>query len=455
MSLVNQMLRDLETRRAVEHHVPGTVFAGLEAGPQQGTAKRRLAWLLAGVLAALAAVMGYRVATAPVALPPVAGAPTPVPEAKGTPPPDLKASVPTPETGPEAPLPVASAHRPDPDPRQAAMDTLGRWTRAWSARDADTYLSLYAPGAAPDGGPSRGRWESVRRRRLSAPQWIRVELEDLAIRENDPDTVTAEFRQRYTSNLHQDRTRKRVVLVHRDGRWLIRSEQTIEPPKPGGSPAPEKTAAAREPAAMQKTPRPPSPRQRAALAYREAASLLEKGQRGDAVPRLRKALELEPGHGPARDTLAALLLSMGRLVEAGEVLEEGLARRPHDPGLSGLYARLQVERNDVAGAVQTLEQALPQAAQDANYVAFLAALYQRLGRYRESAAAYRQALGRDPGKGVWWLGLAISLEGAGEGSEAAAAYRRALAAGLSGDPSAYARRRLGALTETGEPAPPR
>ncbi len=176
---------------------------------------------------------------------------------------------------------------------------------------------------------------------------------------------------------------------------------------------------------LRKQQRPFSPAQQAEQAYKEAYELLQQRRNGEAEKRLLDALRLAPEHLSARKTLAGLLISEGRRGEALELLEQGLEQRPGEPAFAQLAARLRLEQGDQSGALALLEQGMAGGANDAEYLALAAALYQREGRFRESVGAYQRALSLNATNPAWWLGLGISLEGAEQGEQAIEAYRRA------------------------------
>ncbi len=195
-----------------------------------------------------------------------------------------------------------------------------------------------------------------------------------------------------------------------------------------------------------KTLRTQTPEQQADLAYQEGARLLQGGQFSAAEEQLRKALQQNPQHTRARESLAVLMINNKRLSEAEDLLAEGITLSPQYMPLTKLYARVLMAQDRTEAAVQALEKITPEAAQDPNYYAFIAALHQRLERHSQAISAYRTALKIQPQQGLWWMGLGISLEATGEQRDALDAYRHALAGqSLHGAPLDYVQERLAAL----------
>jgi MSHA biogenesis protein MshN len=189
---------------------------------------------------------------------------------------------------------------------------------------------------------------------------------------------------------------------------------------------------------------PLTTQQRAENQYRRALDSLQEGRTTEALERLQQALEIEPRHQAARETLVRLLLESNREEDAMRQLQQALDRDAAQPAMAMMLARLQLEKTGPSGpAIDTLTRSLPSAAGNADYLAFLAALLQRGQRYADSSAYYRQALRLAPQNGVWWMGLGISLQADGKAAEAGEAYARARASGnLTPELQAFVDRKL-------------
>lgn len=189
-----------------------------------------------------------------------------------------------------------------------------------------------------------------------------------------------------------------------------------------------------------------TPQQQAENAYRQAVTVLQQGHSADAMANLEQALKIDPTHAGARQMLVGLLLQVKRNDEAIQKAQEGLAIDPSQVGLTMILARVQVEQNDQKGALTTLERGLPYANANADYQAFYAALLQREKRNKEAVDHYVVALAKSPENSVWWMGLGISLQAENRLPEAKEAFNRAKATnGLTPELVAFVNQKLSQL----------
>lgn len=168
-----------------------------------------------------------------------------------------------------------------------------------------------------------------------------------------------------------------------------------------------------------------SPRQAADNLLREAAALDQQGRLEEAKVPLRRALEANPLDVEARQMLIQVQLDTGHAEEAQSLLAEGHRLVPGHSGFSMALARLQLESGDSSGALRTLQGGLPTAGNEPHYRAFLAALLLRAQNYDAAVQHYLVALRSDPANATWLVGLGVALEAVGKRADAAEAYRRA------------------------------
>jgi MSHA biogenesis protein MshN len=176
---------------------------------------------------------------------------------------------------------------------------------------------------------------------------------------------------------------------------------------------------------VEKQMREPTAYEKAELAFRAGVAKLRQGRVSDAENGFRGALKEDSSHAAARQALIGLLVDAGRNEDAQQVLREALEANPRQIRHAMLLARLQMERGNSAGALATLEAVKPYAGTDAEYLAFLAAAYQRTGQHQAAADLYGAALTLAPNNAVWWTGFGISLQALGQPAQAREAFQRA------------------------------
>ena len=187
-----------------------------------------------------------------------------------------------------------------------------------------------------------------------------------------------------------------------------------------------------------------TPQQLAENDYGKAMALLNQGGKlAEAREAFETALRHNPAHLGARQALFGLLIEAKNYAEAERVLREGLQLNPGQTSFTMALARLQVDRGNNQAAIDILQKGMAEAQNNADYHAFLAALLQRQQRHAEAIERFQAALNLKPQSGVWLMGLGISLQALNRNPEAQEAYRRAKAsASLNADLQAFVDQRL-------------
>jgi MSHA biogenesis protein MshN len=375
MSLINQVLQDLEKRHAAD--------SGLKSLPPQVRAIRSgspaLVRVLAIALILLLAAVGafvYRSGDRPVVVTPQATS-KPLPDAARK-----QLSDPAPETQigatPAAP-PVPSAPVPvEPVIQAGLLPPVSRLSRELSLKpDAEpaTQAAKRRPGT---------RTEKPRAAKSAATAQSPASAQDTA-------TVAA-----------------------------------ANPPAASAVSAPVAPAAAAEGQnAIDKQMREMTAQQRAETAFRSGVAQVQEGRLSAAETYFLEALKEDPMHVAARQALLGLMLDGGRNGEAEQLLRRALELNPRQPRHAMVLARLEVDRGELGGAINSLVAALPYVRSDPEFHAFLAALLQRDGRHRDAVDYYRTALQSFPGNAVWLMGLGISLRASDQFADARDAFHRA------------------------------
>lgn len=183
--------------------------------------------------------------------------------------------------------------------------------------------------------------------------------------------------------------------------------------------------------------------------YRAAVAHVQSQQYTESVRRLQQVLAMDDAHHKARLLLAQLHIRLQEHARAEALLADGLARHPGNALYARQYARLMIDQGSTETALLALETALPEAGNDAEYLALLAGLYQRAGKAAEAAIQYRAALQLAPDRGDWWMGLGISEEQAGRTEAARQAYEQSLRYPLKASLKDYVISRLRRLPPAG------
>jgi Flp pilus assembly protein TadD len=177
-----------------------------------------------------------------------------------------------------------------------------------------------------------------------------------------------------------------------------------------------------------------------------ASELIARGRSVEAMALLAQLLQQSPANGTARATLAALQAEAGRRDLAVQTLLAGSHIEP--VRFATAAARLQAELGEPAAALATLER-VPEEARNAAHDALIGGLAQRAGEHKRAVDAFQRALRTPKAPAVWWAGLAVSLEALDQPAAALAAFRQAVA-----DPSlpaatrGFALNRISALTQS-------
>ncbi len=112
--------------------------------------------------------------------------------------------------------------------RDAFAKRLEAWLTDWQSRDAERYLSHYAPDFR-SGGMDLAAWRAHKLRVNAAKTWIKVSLSNLSVfrAPGAPGVITVSFDQDYRSSNLAQQTRKRQYWVEEGGRWKIAYEAPV------------------------------------------------------------------------------------------------------------------------------------------------------------------------------------------------------------------------------------
>jgi Tfp pilus assembly protein PilF len=428
MSLINEMLRDLESRRSAEQQQRRATLKGVFV--TEGTTKNRhLLFILVLAILLLGFVLKLLISgdQSPATVPQAANTPhqqsiainkvaRPESETETIAPSEAKAALPepavvTPSVDPGSlvkPAPKVTATNP---PRLIALQP-----DALTAAPGFQTLQLQGEAFVP-GSQVEIRWLGGGTTLTQRIKVINAGQMEIAVRTGS------------IEDLWELRVRSPDGQLSNPLKLAIQTTPPLQPPDEKTQMAAPAEVEAEEPpgeSSVEKRIRPFSTRERAEQSYRKAHALLQSGKNVAAEETLRQALNLNRSHHASREALVGLLISEGRQIEALELLQQGLQLQPGAGMQAMLAARLLMEQQRTTEAIAILEKTLATRPQATDYLAFLAALYQREGQYQQSAQVYQRALKGNPGNGTWLMGLGISLEKLNDRDGAMDAYQQAL-----------------------------
>ena len=167
----------------------------------------------------IAAALPARTTTTAPVVTPVA----PSPPAAGVAPASAAAKVDAAKPITMAPVaPVATVAT---DSSADVLNTVNKWARDWAGKNPDGYLAAYAKSFKPEDGSSRSAWNAARRERITTPKRIKVEVLGATVEMTSATEAKVTFRQAYSSDALQTRSRKTLTLVKEGGTWLIARER--------------------------------------------------------------------------------------------------------------------------------------------------------------------------------------------------------------------------------------
>ncbi|MGB0205827.1 MAG: tetratricopeptide repeat protein [Neptuniibacter sp.] len=183
-------------------------------------------------------------------------------------------------------------------------------------------------------------------------------------------------------------------------------------------------------------------------AVAQARSLVSKIELQKAIKVLEKRIAQAPDKSAqTRGYLVTVQLSSGLREAAERLLLESLRIHPHDLTLRKLQARVLLSERKVVETLQLLESSKPAVEKDPEYYELLATAYQQGEQYPQAAKIYYQLLQYQNGTPRWWVGMGYSLELDKRYAEALRAYQSATQIpGITASLKTYAEQRVQALT---------
>jgi Tfp pilus assembly protein PilF len=196
-------------------------------------------------------------------------------------------------------------------------------------------------------------------------------------------------------------------------------------------------------------PKSPQPKQapakqRADMLYRQAEDNPEDASA--TVFKLEQALMLDPRHLKARLLLAKTLYNQGQIYKTAEFLDQSLALFPDNLQFINTRAQLYLQQKNPNGALSTLQRIDLANSSNETYLSLLAAAYQQQQSFANAAKVYQKLVNVNPEKAENWLGLALAQEKLGNPKLAREFYQQALSKNsLKESVASYVKQRLAEL----------
>lgn len=379
MSLVNDMLRDLDQRRAGE----ALTASGESLKPAQPSAARpRARWLPIGVgLAASAAMMagiwffgsGTRTSEVAIAIP----AETVVSSVGGV----------------STPASVAAAVEPQLDEARTASDSLGVLT------ENERQLAAEEPLTKPVSEPVA---ESLSEP-LSEPPVLQAATEPLISESSQAEIDLREAKTDAPSRAEQKAQENAIV-----------ANTTAQP-----------TTALDRPQTIRSSDEL-SANEVDVIQVQNGLKLLANGNEDAAFEALSSHVRAAPAAHQSRETLIKLLLSRGQTARAGTLADAGLSIAPNHSGFKKAKARFLIADKNYESAADLLSARAPEPRSDLEYHELLASAQLGAGDFVGAMQNYRQLLQFDGSQTRWWYGYAVANDRLGNISVAKQSYEQAL-----------------------------
>ena len=189
-----------------------------------------------------------------------------------------------------------------------------------------------------------------------------------------------------------------------------------------------------------------TPQALAANKITQAEQAIERNDILKAEALFEEVLLIMPEHVTARKQLAALWYGRKSYQDAVNLLSQGIALAPQSEEMRLMTARIYYEQGQPRPAYNVLRPV--NHSTNTELQALLANTAADLSEHGNAIVAYEKLIALEPHVGRWWLGSAVSLDSLGKFVLARDAYKQAIARNdLSNSAMQFARQRLIELGE--------
>lgn len=158
----------------------------------------------------------------------------------------------------------------------------------------------------------------------------------------------------------------------------------------------------------------------------QASSQIQAGQLMLAYQLLLEFIGENPEAHKSRVTLATLLFAQQEYGQANVVVDQGIALAPNFSGYKKIKSRILLLNNQPVESALVLEVFPPALEDDTEYFELLASSYQKSGEHLKAVKTYQDLIRHNSQQGRWWAALGISHEALGNAGDAVASYQAAM-----------------------------
>lgn len=162
------------------------------------------------------------------------------------------------------------------------------------------------------------------------------------------------------------------------------------------------------------------------MAVQESLRLIANNQMAEAYANFEQHIGANRYANQSRETYAKLLVNDGELQLAYNLIEQGLQLSPNNPGFKKVKARVLIQNGQLLDAVALLVAKAPPVTEDVEYHEILASAQLATKDFAGAAISYSELVGADQTQGKFWYGYAAAQELLGNVDVARQAYARAV-----------------------------
>jgi tetratricopeptide (TPR) repeat protein len=158
----------------------------------------------------------------------------------------------------------------------------------------------------------------------------------------------------------------------------------------------------------------------------EATRLLREGKVGKAEGMVRELLKKFPADVTAIRVLADIGFKLGRMQDAGHLLERCLELAPDFHAARHSYAMVLIRLQKPEAAIHEAEKLLALEPNNPNFLTLKASILVRIGDHQEALKIYEKVLGNYPNQARAQMSYGHTLKTVGRLDESIAAYRKCI-----------------------------